>query len=170
MAKTKPAIPYIVENTEQADGALAELSAISAKIKVIESEQQDAIDLAKTQAAQKSLPLLTRKKELETALGVFAKLNKSTLFDKKRSYEMAFGTIGFRASSEIAIQKGIKADMVIQKLKEYNFFEGIKTTENINRDAMTSWTNEKLETVGLERKQKDTFYIEVKEEKINNVA
>lgn len=170
MAKTKPDIPYIVENVEQADGALAELSAISQKIKEIEVEQQEKIDLAKAQATQKSLALLARKKELETALGVFAKLNKNTLFDKKRSCEMAFGTIGFRASSEIAIQKGIKADMVISKLKEYNFLEGIKTTEGINRDAMINWTNEKLETVGLERKQKDTFYIEVKEEKIKNVA
>lgn len=170
MAKTKPDIPYVVENVEQADGALAELSAISQKIKEIEVEQQEKIDLAKAQAAQKSLALLARKKELETALGVFAKLNKSTLFDKKRSREMAFGTIGFRASSEIAIQKGIKADMVISKLKEYNFFEGIKITEGINRDAMINWTNEKLETVGLERRQKDTFYIEVKEEKIKNVA
>lgn len=43
MAKTKPAIPLIVENTDQADGALAELSAILAKIKIIESKQQDAI-------------------------------------------------------------------------------------------------------------------------------
>lgn len=170
MAKTKPVIPFIVENIEQADGALAELSAIQQKIKEIEVEQQEAIDLAKTQATSKSLSLLNRKKELEAALGVYAKLNKSILFDKKKSLELGFGTIGFRASSEIAQQKGIKADMIISKLKEYGFTDGIKTTESINRDAMSNWTNEKLETVGLERKQKDTFYIEVKEEKIKDVA
>lgn len=170
MAKTKPTIPFIVENMEQADGALAELSAISQKIKQIEVKQQEAIDLAKTQAAQQSLALLTRKKELETALGIYAKLNKASLFDKKKSLELGFGIIGFRASSEIAQQKGIKADMVISKLKEYGFTEGIKITENINRDAMSDWTNEKLQTVGLERKQKDTFFIEIKEEKINQNA
>lgn len=155
MAKTKPTIPHVVENVEQADGALAELSAISQKIKEIEIEQQESIDLAKAKAAQQSLPLLARKKEL---------------FEKKKSLELGFGIIGFRASSEIAIQKGIKADMVISKLKEYSFLDGIKTTEGINRDAMLGWTNEKLESVGLERRQKDTFYIEVKEEKIKNVA
>lgn len=170
MAKTKPTIPHVVENVEQADGALAELSAISQKIKEIEIEQQESIDLAKAKAAQQSLPLLARKKELENALAVFAKLNKKELFEKKKSLELGFGIIGFRASSEIAIQKGIKADMVISKLKEYSFLDGIKTTEGINRDAMLGWTNEKLETVGLERRQKDTFYIEVKEEKIKNVA
>lgn len=170
MAKSKPEIPQIVENNEQADGVLAELSTIQQKIKEIEVEQQEAIDLAKTQAMQKSLALLARKKELETALGVYAKLNKSILFDKKKSLELAFGTLGFRASSEIAIQKGIKEGMVISKLKEFNFLDGVKTTEKINRDAMSSWSNEKLETVGLERKEKDTFFIEVKEEKIQNVA
>lgn len=170
MAKSKPEIPYIVESVEQADGALAELSAISQKIKEIELEQQEAIDFAKTQATQKSLALLARKKELETALGVFGKLNKKELFEKKKSLELGFGIIGFRASSEIAIQRGIKEDMVISKLKEYSFHDGIKTTEKINRDAMLGWTNEKLETVGLERRQKDTFFIEVKEEKIKNVA
>lgn len=170
MAKSKPEIPQIVENNEQADGVLAELSTIQQKIKEIEVEQQEAIDFAKTQAMQKSLALLARKKELETALGVYAKLNKSILFDKKKSLELAFGTLGFRASSEIAIQKGIKEGMVISKLKEFNFLDGVKTTEKINRDAMSSWSNEKLETVGLERKEKDTFFIEVKEEKIQNVA
>lgn len=170
MAKSKPEIPQLVENNEQADGVLAELSAISTKLKEIEVEQQEAIDLVKSRATQKSLALLNRKKELETALGVYAKLNKATLFDKRKSLELAFGIFGFRASSEIAIQKGIKENMVISKLKEYSFYEGIKTTEKINRDAMLGWTNEKLETVGLERRQKDTFFIEVKEEKIKNVA
>lgn len=167
--RSKPA-PHIVENTQQAEGALAELASIARKIQALEIEQQEAIDLAKAQASQACTPLFTRQKELENGLAVFAHLNKKELFIKGKSLDLGFGIIGFRASQEIAQMKNIKAEITIQKLKEFNFLDGIKTTETVNRSAMTEWSEEKLETVGLERKQKDAFFVEIKQDDVANTA
>lgn len=170
MAKRSKPAPHIVENKQQAEGALAELASIERKIQAIEIKQQEAIDLAKAKASQASIPLFTRKKELENSLAVFAKLNKKELFDKAKSIDLGFGIIGFRASTEIAQQKGISAETTVQKLHEFNFADGIKTTETVNRNAMTTWSEEKLGTVGLERKQKDTFFVEIKQDEVADTA
>ena len=168
-ARSKPA-PYIVENKEQAEGTLAELARIERHIQEIEIAQHVAIDLAKAQASQASTPLFARKKELENGLAVFARLNKKELFEKAKSLDLGFGVIGFRASTEIAQLKGISAEMTVQKLHEFKFADGIKTTETVNRNSMTTWSAEKLATVGLERKQKDTFFVEVKQDELTDTA
>ncbi len=169
MARSKPN-PLIVENLEQAEGALAELAQIQRKLTEIELEQQDAIDHAKALASQKSQGHFARVKELENGLAMFGKLNKRTLFDKARSKDLGFGIIGFRASKAIEQQRGIPKETSLEKLKEFGFLEGIKVKESLNKDAMQTWSQEKLETVGLVRKEKDTFYIELKQDGVADVV
>lgn len=138
MARSKPN-PHIVESREQAEGTMAEIAA----------------------------PLKARRKELESGLAVFAKLNRSTLFPgKSKSLDLGFGVIGFQASSKIVQQNGIEPAVTLDRLHKFGFVEGIRTKEEINRDAMTDWTAEKLETVGLRRQKSDGFFVDVKEEAV----
>lgn len=165
MAKIKPD-PMVVADRAQAEGALAEMAALDRKIGVIEADMQESIDLAKAQASQKANPLLARRKELADAVAIYAKLNRQELFTKGKSLDMGFGIIGFRASTRIAQIRGITAEMTLEKLRQYNFTEGIRIKEEINKDAALGWPDERLELVGMKRQMLDTFYIEIKKDAV----
>lgn len=56
------------------------------------------------------------------------------------------------------------AEMTLEKLHQYNLNDGIRTKEEINKDAALGWPDERLELVGLKRQQSDAFFIEIKKD------
>ncbi len=166
MARSKPT-PHIVESREQAEGTMAEIAALDRKLSVLTVTMNKEIDTAKDKAAQAAAPLAARRKELESGLAVFATLNRKELFpDGAKSLDLGFGLIGFRASTKIVQQNNINAEMTLERLRKFKFLDGIRAKEEINKDAMTAWTDEKLETVGLRRQKSDGFFVEVKEDAV----
>lgn len=169
MARSKPT-PHIVESREQAEGTMAEVAAIDRKLKALKVAMNEEIDAAKEKAARNSAPLEARRKELESGLAVFATLNRKDLFpDGTKSLDLGFGVIGFRASTRIVQQNNVSAAVTLERLRQFGFLEGIRTKEEINKDAMTDWTAEKLETVGLRRQKSDGFFVDVKEDPLPTV-
>ena len=164
-ARSKPN-PHIVESREQAEGTMAELAAIARKLDGVTVAMNTEIDTAKAKASQASAPLEARKKELENGLAVFARLNKAEFFAKEKSLDLGFGTIGFRASTKIVQQSGISAEMTLAKLNEFDLKEGVRTKEEINKEAMAAWADARLETVGLRRQKSDGFFVEVKRDSL----
>lgn len=166
MARSKPN-PHILESREQAEGTMAELAALARKLDALDVDMNKEIDRAKAKAKEAAAPLKSRQKELENGLAVFAKLNKNTLFPGRvKSLDLGFGIIGFRASGKIVQQNGIEDVVTLERLHKFDFLDGIRTKEEINRDAMADWTDEKLETVGLRRQKSDGFFIEVKKDAV----
>lgn len=166
MARSKPN-PHIVESREQAEGTMAEIAALDRKLAALTVTMNKEIDVAKDKAAASAAPLAARRKELESGLAVFAVLNRKELFpDGAKSLDLGFGLIGFRASTKIVQQNNISAEMTLERLHKFGFVEGVRTKEEINKDAMTAWTDEKLETVGLRRQKSDGFFVEVKEDAV----
>lgn len=164
MARSKPT-PHIVASREQAEGTMAEVAAIDRKLKALKITMNEEIDAAREKAARNSAPLEARRKELESGLAVFATLNRKDLFpDGTKSLDLGFGVIGFRASSRIVQQNNISSAVTLERLHQFGFVDGIRTKEEINKEAMTDWTTEKLETVGLRRQKSDGFFVEVKED------
>lgn len=168
MARMKPN-PEVVADRAQAEGALAEIAAIDRKIGGIESEMQEYIDKAKAAASQQVNPLMARRKELADAIAVYAKLNRQELFAKTKSLDMGFGIIGFRASTRISQIRGVTTEMTLEKLHQFNFSDGIRIKEEINKDAAMGWPDERLELVGLKRQMLDTFFIEIKKDAVPEV-
>lgn len=156
--------PHVVADRAQAEGALAEMAALDRKLSAIETEMQEAIDTAKAKASQLSTGLVARRKELADAVAVFAKLNRVELFDKAKSIDLGFGVIGFRASTRIVQIRGVTAEMTLEKLHQYNFPDGIRIKEEINKESALGWPDERLELVGLKRQSADTFFIEIKKD------
>ena len=164
MARSKPT-PHIVASSEQAEGTMAEVAAIDRKLKALKVTLNEEIAAAKDKAGRNAAPLEARRKELESGLAVFATLNRKELFtDGTKSLDLGFGVIGFRASSKIVQQNNISPAVTLERLHQFGFLECIRTKEEINRDAMTGWTDEKLETVGMRRQKSDGFFVEVKED------
>ena len=143
MARIKPD-PHVVENRAQCEGALAEMAALDRKLSAIENEMRETVD----------------------GVAVFARLNRQELFAKSKSLDMGFGVIGFRASTKIVQIRGVTAEMTLEKLHQYNLSDGIRTKEEINKDAALGWPDERLELVGLKRQQSDTFFIEISKENV----
>lgn len=158
--------PKVVEDRQQAELALAEIAALDRDLSNIETEMQERIDTAKAEASQKSLALVTRRKELADAIAVFAKLNRQELFAKAKSLDLGFGVIGFRLSTKISQLRGVTVEMTLEKLRQYGLADGIRIKEELNKETALGWPDERLELVGLRRQQADTFFIEVKKDAI----
>ena len=156
-----------VTDEQQAQGALAEMATLDRKIAAITLDHNASIALAKKTALETATPLLARRKELHESLKKWATLNKALLFAKRKTIESAFGVIGFR-SAPPAIQqmRGINEEDTLEKLREFHYEDGIRTVLEVNKDAMSTWSDEKLAQVGLERKVKTSFVCEPKHEKI----
>ena len=158
------AAKLIIKDIQQAEGVLAEMSAIGRKLSLIEGAMNEEIDDAKARAQQEGASLIVRYNELEKAVKAFGTLNKSRLFSEKRSLELAFGTISFRQSTRITLQNRVTEEMVLQALRELGLSEGIRTKEEMDRTAMADWPDSKLETVGMKRRTVDTISVDVKSE------
>lgn len=156
----------IIKDVAQAEGALAEMSALSRRLSLIEGAMNEEIDAAKGRAQEESGPLFTRYTELEKAVKAFGTLNKSRLFAERRSLDLAFGTISFRQSTRIALQHRVTPDMALEKLREFGMAEGIRVREELDRAAMADWPDSKLEMVGLKRRMVDTISVDVKAEEL----
>lgn len=154
----------IIKDVQQAEGVLAEMSAVERKLLLIEGAMNEEIDNAKARAQQEGASLIVRYNELEKAVKAFGTLNKSRLFSEKRSLELAFGTISFRQSTRITLQRRVTEEMALQALRELGLSEGIRIKEELDRTAMADWPDSKLETVGMKRRTVDTISVDVKSE------
>lgn len=166
--RIKPA-GLIVSDVKQVEGALAEMATIDRKRAEITNQLNEAIDEAKTHAEHASVGIMARYKELGEAIKVFATLNENILFvDGKKSRDLAFGIIGFRSATDIVQMNKVPAETTLERLHDFGFTEAINTKASILKSGMTNWTDEKLQSVGLRRRTKNDFYIEVKAETLPN--
>ena len=154
----------VIKDIQQAEGVLAEMSAIGRKLSLIEGAMNEEIDDAKARAQQEGAALIARYNDLEKAVKSFGTLNKSRLFAEKRTLELTFGTISFRQSTRITLQHRVTEEMALQALRELGLSEGIRTKEELDRTAMSDWPDSKLETVGMKRRTVDTISVDVKSE------
>ncbi len=165
MPRRKPTA-VVIADLKEAEAALGELARLERDLAAVEAEMNEGIDRLKAEAAAKAQPLTARRKELESALATFGQLNKGELFSRRKSRELAFGTIGFRRATKLVTRPKLTLAIVLEKLKEYGFTDAIRTKESVDKDAMRDWPDERLEIVGMQRKVTDEFFIELKAEEI----
>ena len=168
MAKNKriKADPMVIATLERADSAMMELAGIERDLRAEEDAMNDKIALLKEEAKAKAALLEAQKKAIASALCVFLKMNKAELLKDKKSVELAFGVMGFRASTSIKQMNGISAESSLQLLKDKGLPEGIRIKEELDKEAMRGWPIARLNLVGLTRQDKNEFFIELKEEKL----
>lgn len=157
-----------VSDEKQADGAMAELANIDRKLATITVTMNEAIAKAKADAKKESAVLEDRRKVLLTAIKKWATINKPLLFVKKRSLDLAFGSLGFKRSESIKQMNGIDATDTLALLQQFNYDDGIRTVLEINKDGMAQWPDDKLTTVGLRRVKSDTFFCNPTHDKITS--
>ena len=160
----------MIADLAQADAVLAELCGIDQRLKQIEVAMNTVLDAAKAEAKAKAAPLAARKKTLEAGLAAFSAYNRAELFGKRKSLDRAHGSFGFRLCSKLKTSTRITWEMVLQKLKDYGFKDGIRIKEEVDRDALRSWPKERQELVGVFLDSDDEFFVEVRQEKLKEEA
>jgi len=169
MARVKPKIETI-GSVNQADRVLAEIGELTRQVGAIEADLNAAIDQAKAEAKARSEPLRERLKSLADSLAAFGEYNKGSLFEMKRSLELVFGVIGFRRSTKLKTKSRFTWAKVLEKLKEYAFDKGIRVKEEVDREELRTWPDERLDVVGVVRVEEDEFYFELKEQRLEQAA
>ena len=162
--------PFVVGDLARAESALMELAELTRKTRAITDDLNASIDRMKENAKAEAAPLEARKKEISDALAVFLKMNRDSVLKDKKSVELAFGVMGFRASSSICQMRGVTAEMSLERLKSGGFADGIRVKEELDKDVLRGWPEERLAVVGLTRVSKDQFFVELKEENLQSGA
>lgn len=167
MARRKPEHPYPVKDLAAANTALAEIAIIKRTIADIENGMNARIDAVKAEAEADVAPLQRRLAAIETGLSAFAEFFKEDLFGQgRRSKELDFGRLGYRRSTEIRPKPKCTLKMVLGKLKAMGFAAGIRVSESVNKDELSTWPDERLDLVDARRVRKDQFWYEIDEAKI----
>lgn len=170
MARRKPKTLYPVKDLKAANTTMAEIGALKRRIAEFEAMMNEEIDRIKAGAEAEVAPLMQQVKEMEAGLTAFAEYNKNELFAKKRSVELDFGTLGYRRSKEIRPKPKHTLAMVLHRLKELGFNMAIRNKASVNKEELHGWPDERLDLVGARRVEKDEFWFEINEQKINDVA
>ncbi|PKN07601.1 MAG: hypothetical protein CVU73_12720 [Deltaproteobacteria bacterium HGW-Deltaproteobacteria-8] len=168
--RTKPQ-PLIINDLAQADEALRQLAEIAREQAAIESGLNEQIDSLKAAAKLQQEPLVAARKRLEDALGTFGLTRKDELFsERKRSVELNFGVIGFRKATSLRTLAKTTWAMVLKRIQDLGFTEGLRTKVEVDKDALRGWPDNRLETIGVRREAADEFYLELKQEEISKAA
>ncbi len=163
MSRKKPATIVPIQNLAEADAVLGEIAAAKRQLQTLETVMNETIDAAKAQAQAKAAPLQSRIASLENGLLAFAAYNKHDVFAVKRTQKMKHGAMGFRRSSDIRPAKKTTWKMVLNKLQELRLTQAIRVREDVNREELRSWPDERLELIGARRVEKDAFWYELDE-------
>lgn len=177
MAKRVKKVIITGVTREAADDAFARFAKADSEITKITAE----IELQCTKIREKYAPQLaaldTAKELAFDTLNSFATENKDALFSKKKSLDMAHGTIGFRTGTpKLKTLKGFTWLKALPLVKEY--LPGyIRTTEEVAKDKLLADRDlvltvddkevpmrDEMSRCGIEVVQDETFYVEPKKE------
>ena len=165
MAKKAALHGPVVDDQKQAEGALAEMAALERKMAQAKLDMQEECDAAKAKAGETIAPLESRYKELDAALKKWATMNKSVLFAERKTLDLAFGVIGFLASTKIKQMNNVSEADTLAKLKQFGFTDGIRLIETPDKEAMEKWPEDRLALVGCVRRTTDNWHCKTKQEK-----
>ncbi len=170
MAKTRVKKVVISGITsEQAEIAFSEFATADAKVQNIQSK----MDMEITRIRDKYADALAEQQDIKEKnfeiMQTFATEHREELFSRRKSYESAHGTFGFRTGTpKLKNIKGFTWASVTNLVKE--FLPGyIRVSEELAKDRLLADRDkedvaEQLSKCGMTIVQDETFYVEPKKE------
>jgi phage host-nuclease inhibitor protein Gam len=153
---------------DQAESILAEYAMVDAKIAEITAMMDQKITRIREEYADQLQDLGDVKDEKFNQLQLFAEKNKS-LFEKKRSVDMAHGSIGFRIGTpKLKTLKGFTWASVTNLLK-IKLPSYVRTVEEAAKDKLiidraVPGVLSQFKDCGIECVQDEAFFIDLKKE------
>lgn len=154
---------------EQANDAFAQYAKADAQINKINADVELQCAKIREKHADELTRLSDEREQAFDTLQAYAVENQAELFTKKKSLDMAHGTIGFRTGTpKLKTLKGFTWASALNLVKEF-LPSFIRTTEEIAKDKLladrdTEGMGEKMAQCGITVTQDETFYVEPKKE------
>lgn len=154
---------------EQANEAFATYAKADASINKINAEIELQVAKLREKKADELTRLAEEREQAFDTLQAYAVENQAELFAKRKSLDMAHGTIGFRTGTpKLKTFKGFTWASALELVK--NFLpDYIRTTEEIAKDKMLADRDEEgmlatMQKCGIGVVQDETFYVDPKKE------
>lgn len=158
MARRKVTAAPVLADWAAVDGALRDIRECEHALTELGVDRDRRIDNIKEEYSKMALPLQNRIKKLEADVKAYADAHRAELTGKSRT--LNFGTVGYRISSRLILPAS-KAAEAIAALKALGRKEFIKTTETLDRAALSRQPVELLNQIGAYIQQRDEFYYDV---------
>lgn len=140
------------------DSALRDIRECQHALTELGVDRDRRIDAVKDEYSKMALPLQNRVKKLEGDVKAYVDAHRAEMTGKSRT--LNFGTVGYRISSKLVLPAA-KAAEAIASLKALGRKEFVKTTETLDRAALSHQPAEFLEQIGAYIRQSDEFYYDV---------
>lgn len=172
MSKTRESKKLITEqiSSKEAEQIFADYASAEANLQKIEG----TVEMKIVEIREKYQDDIAKFKDAKAVaferLQYFADKNPE-LFDKKRSYEMVHGRIGFRIGNpSLKTIKGFTWDAVVNLANEF-LPDYVRTKAEINKEALLADRDNTevaslFTKIGVKVDQADSFYVEPKRESI----
>lgn len=157
---------------EDAEQAFAEYAKADASINKINADIDLQCAKIREKYQDKLAGLSNTRESAFDKLQAYATENQTELFAKKKSLDMAHGTIGFRTGTpKLKTLKGFTWASALNLVKEF-LPDFIRKTEEVAKDKLLAdrdveGMNDKMAKCGIFVTQDETFYVEPKQEESN---
>ena len=156
-------------NREQADEAFATYAKSDAQVQKINADIELQCAKIREKYADKLATLTEEKDKAFDTLQAFATENQAELFSKKKSLDMAHGTIGFRTGTpKLKTLKGFTWASALELVKEF-LPDYVRQTWDIAKDKLLADRDaeemlSRMAKCGMQVVQDEAFYVEPKKE------
>ena len=168
MAKREKKPVLQPKNLEEAERIMAEYATADAKINETTAQMDQRITKIREEYADQLQVLGEERENNLLQLQQNAETNK-TMFEKKKSIDMAHGTLGFRTGTpKLKLLKGFTWAAVVNMLKD-KLPSYVRTIEEPAKDKLLAdrenpETLSQFKSVGIQVVQDETFFVELKKE------
>lgn len=162
-------------NLKQAEQVMAVFADSDAKIQQITATMDEKFTKIREKYSAELQDLNEKKEKSFEKIQMYAETHTAELFDKKKSFEMAQGKIGFRSGTPaLKTKKGFTFKAIVEIFKTKKLNEYLKTSIVLEKAKLIAEREQpEVKTIlaenGLEVKSKETFFIELKKEELATV-
>lgn len=152
----------VIRDADHASEVLSQIAARKRRIEGAWASANIVIDEIKTNTTNSCARDVAELADLEAALTNWAEHNRASILPKgQKSLRLVHGIIGWRASSKLATLKGFTWPRVLGVLTTMRCREAVRVKEEVDKEVLATWPEERLATVGVYIKKEDTFFYEL---------
>lgn len=145
-------------NREDAERMIQQIGEKQREVVRIETEMNDRLNPIKEQYENLAKPINAEIEELWAGVQAWAESNKPNLLDgKTKTVKLATGDVGWRTSTPAVRITGAK--VVLEALKQLGLNRFIRTSEEINKEAILAAPDEVKPVKGIAVTQSELFFI-----------
>ncbi len=164
MARKKIKMECRLKSWDDVDLTMKQVAECERVLSDLNNNMNMELDEVKRRYAELAKPVQERVDHYSADICQYVTENRGTMDSKTK--ELNFGRTGFRLSTKLKYNKGLKSADVVAALLQHGLQECVKTTQTVIADALKKKPADVLDKVGAYLDRKDEFWFETKQESI----